>query len=468
MRRVILLLCMVFSLLPSLTDAKTCYVRDGGTATGSNGCDSAGARDWSVASNVYDQLSSAVSVAARGDEIFVANGAYSGGITFNIAASGTTRIKVCKATPSTVGSCATAHGTDTGWSNTYSAGQAVFSSSSNVFTVEMTYLTIDGVTGSGTSGHGIKLSTTGTLGNTGGTIASFGSAPNFLFLRHLELEAPAPNGNLANFNVNSQVWPGANGQVIAYCYVHGGLVGILVTGSNEIIEYSVLQNNGGQQHSEMIDAANVQNLTIRYNVLENLVSPDGTTYIEPQVNGGTVPNGIYIYGNVFKATRADEGTQNPSMFSSTSNEQVLNVFIYNNTIYGLHGQVGGFEDSGIRGDNALSTITVRNNIWQANTYAPGFQAVQVQDHNILNTGGVSFVNTATGNFHLTSATTAGVALPAPYNLDPDGNVRGADGTWDVGAYEFTGAGDTIPPAAPTGVTIARPETPANLHLTGVR
>jgi len=383
----------------------------------------------------------------RGDTYYIAGGNY-GAHTFN-ALSGTQYVSLQKATVSD-------HGTSTGWQDSYGTTTAVFTSSGSVFTIHMVNLSIDGVTGSGTSGHGIKLTTTGTTQGGGATIYSFNSAPDGLILRHLELAAPNPNGNLSNFNVDSHVWPGANGQLIAYCYIHGGLVGVLLTGSNETIEHSYLQNNGGQQHSEMIDAANTQNLIIRYNVLDNLVCCDGTTYIEPQVNGGLVPNGLYIYGNIIKATRSDEGTNNPSLLSSTSGERVLNVFIYNNTIYGLHGaspQVG-FADTGVRGDNASSTITVRNNIWHANTYDPTFQSVQVQDHNILNTGGVSFVNAGAGDFHLAQATAAGVALSAPYNLDPDGNVRGADGTWDLGAFEFrTGGADMTPPATPINLVI---------------
>jgi hypothetical protein len=120
----------------------------------------------------------------------------------------------------------------------------------------------------------------------------------------------------------------------------------------------------------------------------------------------------------------------------------------------------GFADTGVRGDNASSTITVRNNVWQANTYGPTFQSVQVQDHNILNAGGVSFVDAGAGDFHLAQATAAGVALSAPYNLDPDGNVRGADGTWDLGAFEFRA--NSNPPSPPTDLT--PPTAPSNVRV----
>lgn len=39
----------------------------------------------------------------------------------------------------------------------------------------------------------------------------------------------------------------------------------------------------------------------------------------------------------------------------------------------------------------------------------------------------------------------GIALPAPYNVDPNGNLRGTDGHWDRGAYQFIGSGVPIPP-----------------------
>jgi hypothetical protein len=406
-------------MLAATVHAANYYVTESGSGA-KNGA------DWS---NAYQGLPDNL---VRSSTYYIAGGTY-GSHTFN-PLSGTSYVYLVKAT-------ASAHGTDTGWQSSYGTNQAVFSSSSAVFVIHMKYLSIDGVVGSGTSGYGIKLSTTGTGQGSGATIYSYSNAPDYLILRHLELEAPEPNGNLANFNIDSQVWPGAKGELISYCYIHGGLVAVLFTGSDAVIEHSYLQNNGGQEHSEMIDAANVQNLTIRYNTFENMVSTSnghGTTYIEPQVNGGSTPNGIYIYGNIFKATRSNEATSNPSVFSSTSGELVLNVFIYNNVIYGLHGSPPsvGMADTGVRGDNPGSTITVQNNLWQANSYNPGFQAVQVHDHNILNTGEAGFVNAADGDFHLTAATKNGIALPSPFNIDPDGKIRGADGVWDIGAYEY--------------------------------
>jgi len=47
-----------------------------------------------------------------------------------------------------------------------------------------------------------------------------------------------------------------------------------------------------------------------------------------------------------------------------------------------------------------------------------------------------------GDWHLASATEAGMVLAQPYENDYVGNVRGTDGIWDRGTYEFTGSGCT--------------------------
>jgi hypothetical protein len=46
--------------------------------------------------------------------------------------------------------------------------------------------------------------------------------------------------------------------------------------------------------------------------------------------------------------------------------------------------------------------------------------------------------TKLGRLHknLDTPTSAGGTLSSLFTLDPDGKTRGADGTWDRGAYEF--------------------------------
>jgi hypothetical protein len=64
---------------------------------------------------------------------------------------------------------------------------------------------------------------------------------------------------------------------------------------------------------------------------------------------------------------------------------------------------------------------------------------------------------ALSDWHLTSDTASylsgGIILNAPFNVDPDGITRGANGTWDRGAYEFT-TGSTGSIAPPQNLAIA--------------
>jgi hypothetical protein len=433
----------VFSLIlfasfgfPSLFAAANHFILAGATGTGSGS-------DWT---NAYTAIPATL---VRGDTYYIGGGSY-GSHDFK-SLSGTTYVYLVKATGS-------AHGTDTGWQSAYGTNQAVFSSSSAVWTVEQTYLSINGMTGSGASGYGIKLVTTSTTeGNSPITLWS-GNGSGFT-CKYCELACPDPTGNMANrcFDERTNIYANviSTGILIQYCYLHGGLVGVTFSGNGstnqgDIVEHCYLRSFAKQQHSEVFQLANTNNITIRYNVVEDLLDPS-TTYIEPQQNGGPEPVGIYVYGNVFHGISSGEGSENPSILSLTSGEVADTVYIYNNTFYGLHAcsPSEGMADSGIGcssgGKNCTNTI-VRNNIWQSCVYGPGLAGVTTQDHNLLNTGGANFVNAAAGDFHLAASTTGGVALGSPYNIDADGNTRGADGVWDLGAYEYVSGGAA--PSAP--------------------
>ncbi len=77
------------------------------------------------------------------------------------------------------------------------------------------------------------------------------------------------------------------------------------------------------------------------------------------------------------------------------------------------------------------------------------------------TGNPTFVNTATGDYHLSSSDTvakgAGINLTSTYawlTLDKDGVTRPSGSAWDMGAYQGASASDTTPPVAPSSVFIS--------------
>jgi hypothetical protein len=91
--------------------------------------------------------------------------------------------------------------------------------------------------------------------------------------------------------------------------------------------------------------------------------------------------------------------------------------------------------------NAPGVIT--DFVWDSNAY----YNTSVTDTNVnkqIGTGS-PLVNWSGGDFHLVSATAPGAVLSAPFNMDADGDVRGADGIWDRGAYEYTAVTNTNAP-----------------------
>ena len=50
-----------------------------------------------------------------------------------------------------------------------------------------------------------------------------------------------------------------------------------------------------------------------------------------------------------------------------------------------------------------------------------------------------FVDFAGDDYRLSGPTTAGTEVASPFDVDPDGTIRGGDSVWDVGAYEYDGS-----------------------------
>ena len=80
-------------------------------------------------------------------------------------------------------------------------------------------------------------------------------------------------------------------------------------------------------------------------------------------------------------------------------------------------------------------------------FCSGSLAAFSEPHGISN-GAYPFVSpmgafpfVSTNNLHILATVgpaypaQKGVSLPSPYNFDMDGNVRGAGGGWDIGAYQ---------------------------------
>ncbi len=439
----IVLLLNLF-VIPGVSLAAVHCVRAGTTGKGSGS-------DWV---NAFPQLPARL---VRGDTYYLAAGRYPP-YTFNTPDSGASFIIVKAATVAD-------HGENLGWQNSY-AGQAVFTSGSNsVFNIHTGHLVLDGNgRATLTSGHGIKIDGSGCTGSYCWDVA-LATGVTGITLRYLEILGTGDAA--ADVHVDENIRAVGNGAVplsggtnltLQYLYVHESSDTPILMGqtSNVTLEYSVIAHNRSTpiNHGEGLADQGSSNVTIRYNEFRDI---EGTAFIDVLSRGGPpqTADNWNIYGNVFLYSNG-----NPSGRTGVGNgivavingQEASNWNIHNNTSVNIPGLTARVSFAGSPGTNR----SVHNNLWYncPNAAHNGSLAADYnyyiksahnrEPHEESSRRATSpFVDWVNYNFHLVLATHPGLSLAAPFNVDPDGSVRGADGNWDRGAYEFV-AGSVAP------------------------
>lgn len=412
------------------------YVRDGGSGDGS---------DWA---NAWDALPSTL---VRGDTYYVADGTY-GSYTFDDAVNGTALITIKKCT-------AADHGTETGYDAGYCDGQAVFSNAGTVLTFSTGYHLMDGLVGSGTSGHGFKVLLTSTTANSVYGIHFDGSSGSNNTVRHTEIThsdaCTTVDGDHRQDGVRTS---GADYITLQYMYIHRVPINLIMAAgtTNWLVEYSWLEeshstsSNHGQAIYHGLPSSSAW--TIRYNVFKD-INGSAAIFFSTRVSDTA------IYGNIFwedaSSTCAGTFATGNLLGANPGSDEtgVTGLRFYNNTIINLDGRGTASDD--INFDLGSDNLAY-NNIWVGTT--PAFTNV-TGDYNDVNAATAIFTNYAGDDFHLAAATTAGTTLASPYDVDMDGVTRGSDSTWDRGAYEYGGS-DATPPV----VTISSPTSSATYSV----
>lgn len=409
--------------LASAGHAADLYVRDGGSCSSS-------CTNWNTAS-AYDELSSAVSAASRGDTIWVADGTYSSA-TLGVAESGSATISIIKATVAS-------HGTSTGWVDAYGDGQATIAG----LTVNSGYWTVDGISRTSsdwTDGSAYGFRITGRIYSS--SIDPGPDCPNNNTFRYINLGA-ADIGNSRTGSEPDGFYLGGFGEAceswtIEYNYIHNVELGVLLNdATNTIIQYNWFQHAWSK---EIIRGqAATSGTIIRWNVMKDTCQDAGgggeACTAEIAMWSGTTAgdyDNIEVYGNLIYKTTEEQNTGGSIVIGGDGSSWVgvsaSNVLIYNNTIAGIHvGEAGILVNGG-------SGNVCRNNLWYDSAGAPT-ASCNTQNNN-GESGTDPFLGYAGGDFRLSGAI-AGVALSSPYDTDILGATRGLDGTWDRGAYEYT-------------------------------
>lgn len=463
----VMLAALSFTASPVHAQA-TYYVRAGAT----------GAQNGTNWTDAYTRLPTTF---VRGATYYLADGTYSGAVTFNTPESGTAYVYIKKATGA-------AHGTDAGWDPSFGDGVAAFS---GTWTFRTSYWDIDGVTGGGpgtsasqwpsawTTGHGITQ-TVPTGGYTNVELGATAGKVGFRF-RHIKFVNEQPENSTGTsygriFHLEASGQTNASDVVVEYIYVPAFMgVPFHVWGAHDwLIQYSYFGGDGigndSNVHRELWSGIGNDRWTFRWNYIKDI----NNSAIIGFVNEGGPSENIELYGNIIDY-RA--GGQSPAFFvdmDGVSNGVPViasNWKCFNNTVVAWNGGSPAYNLNG-------GTGYFRNNLYanHVHSYGPGLNGIV--SHNAFynlrrgttdvtaswaSLGGSSqtfasdpFLNYTTRDLRLKAPTLPGSSdgSPAGNAVDMFGNRRGADGVWDRGALEYTGT-VTTSPSAPTNLRIVR-------------
>ncbi len=454
-------LLIVFLGIPALIQAENYYVREGANGNG---------LDWE---NAFGQLPD---VLERGSTYYLADGTY-GPYTFDDPVDGEKYIYVYKATESE-------HGTDTGWDTTYGDGTALFTTASGFYTIniETSYLEINGK-----EAYGIKVTTTNCDNNfdlvfTDGVASQGGhgfGAKN-ITLAYCELEHC---GEDQGDNVHNALY--MRGELdkddlcrfwtISHNYLHDVNITCIKTRgvTDSLIEHNTFarRHTDGKRHGELIswnDSGLNQNNIFRYNFLYDSA---GTGMLVIKDDDGH-QSGWKIYGNVFYTTDKERYPVSNGAICNTGPGKALlsDVEVYNNTFVNITDASRGDPDppfsiqdetSGnvfknnicINTDDVFGEIERSHNLWNNQDYAEN----DLDGSGQLWTGSTElFTDFGNHDYTLTQATEPGdSSIGSEYNTDMLDNVRGEDGNWDRGAFEYvsstTSSSSTSTSTSTTGI-----------------
>jgi hypothetical protein len=434
-------------------DAANRYVRAGANGNGS---------DWN---NAYGNLPSTL---VRGDTYYLADGAY-GSHTFNDANSGTTVITIKKATQAD-------HGTDAGWSSAYGDGQAIFENGWNIL---KDYYVFNGARrnsdwrSGAVSQYGIRVANT-RLDDGSGVNTSDHGGDNLEF-RYIDFHGQGRDNGSGDDVIYGL--SGNSNLTFQYCALHdSGRTIFLMRGNwrNLTVDHSYMARNTSTPavHGELLSMTESDGVTWSNNVMEDI---EGSAFLAG-VNPGSVSN-WKIFGNVFTHSAAyaantgrtskDHNFGVSGIIYMGQDTPAKNLLFYNNTIHNIQGLWSGMVITtgaggnvsqnniwynSVRTNNSFSG-TMANN-WYFKTQADGDDS---STKVVCTTGCDVFVDAANKNFDLKVPVPQGLALSSPYNIDPDGSVRGADGVWDRGAFEYS-AGSPPTTTTPTTTSSTVPST----------
>jgi MYXO-CTERM domain-containing protein len=440
MRSLALLLAPAALLFAAPALAANHYVRAGATGA------STGA-DWSTAWKDFASIDFAA--VSCGDTVWLAGGTYAGTLTVTKTCAPTSPLTIARVTSGDAAPTAAP-----GWSPSFDSTVDI-TGSPGIDVPGGSGITIDG-----RIDYGIRITLPKGGGN--GVFAADTASVDSLSLRHVEVVGPACTlakpCTVAAYGINLAP---ENNQItnllVSHCRVHGISEALRASNwTHVVIEHTAISDteNDGVDHEDVIYSYPSTDVVWRYNTIWN--SPNDGIFFE---FGGAVS--FYFYGNVYYASTA-------SLLTTKAPGTYGPIYIFNNTFHAPSAADYGFitfnTSTIAAGTQVFNNVfyNVTNDTDGADsdynaynyTMLNGYPWPSSEPHSFTFVDqGDQFVDVATGDFHLVPGSALinkgkGLMTDGFVDHDMDGNTRGADGTWDVGAFERCDAG--CAPAADAG------------------
>lgn len=436
-------LFLAILLLPLIVRAEARYIRPASLLTSANT-----GLTWADA---WTNL--AAVTWARNRTNFISGGNYVGNVVVSAALSGTNWVWLKKAN-------AADNSSDPGWDTSFASSQATIQGDWQWWFGSMG---MDGVTGAGTNGHGIKIHRTATSGGT--VLIAEPDHSNFI-VRCVEL---AGSGFAASSNIISGFRHVNNtaaqkSVVLERVWIHDVTInGVTLLNhiGTSFSDYgfqmvdSVVSETGGcldpgnhGQGVQFTNGGDYDFCILDRNIFRNVVGSAAISLL-----GGTDTKNLRISNNAFFNTdNATYSTLSPGViWSHDTGAAVSNIFILNNTFFNL-------TNASVRGRVVMDAPTIanvilKNNLFEQCYFPADHAGVTEQANNgyFVNFGAsvpsgtsgqvdgasTAFVNSAAMNLNLLAGSypvNAGVDLSADFTDDLSGATR--DTTFDIGALEY--------------------------------
>jgi hypothetical protein len=395
------------------------YVRQAAVGAGSGA-------DWN------DALTALPDPLERDHVYFVAAGTYDS-YEFDDPDDGDKPITIQRATAGN-------HGTDVGWQPDYGEGLAAWRSPL-VFT--SSHWEFDGSTRNEDDwfdgqAYGFTIDNDGQDQNI--IIANYGVSLTDIAIRYVFVDAiygDLPDVTIRRYAIDTDGFDGgstATQLLFHRMYVRGSNnVWFLRTTDGAVVEYSASDGaaSNGANHGEVVNLYySGNNAVIRYNRWRNEFIGNGGTALVAITDA----DGLQFYGNVLSHFQVGDASVGFAGYASSGNRVYNNTFV--DSVGYNAGTAWGDGTDNLEFNNLFincPTVSLAGE-HDDNAFSDGDARGEANAQ--VNTPTSVFADYAGQDFRLASPTLPGSPLAAPYDADLLGTMRGADGAWDRGAYEY--------------------------------